>query len=173
MGHPAHSLWYYRQISANFLIVKSLVYIIGVDYAFGKPVHFELGRFVWLIEDIKEHDFLLTDEDPSTCVDLDLRAKNRLLKARVDQLDENFQFSIHSESVDSSKLKLWVIFSDMKKTFGGNILRSAQGKEEKNWFITFSDTFTWDSVALIGNWIESNNTLRLCDIEISIHPKGN
>ncbi len=141
-----------------------------MDYAYRKPVIIDME---FPIETSTTYRSILSDHDPLTCVDLDLRANNRFLKARVDQLDKNFQFSIHSESVDSSKLKLWVIFSDMKKTFGGNILRSAQGKEEKNWFITFSDTFTWDSVALIGNWIESNNTLRLCDIEISIHPKGN
>lgn len=143
-----------------------------MDYAYRKPVIIDVE---YPIETSTTYHSILSDHDPSTCVDLDLRGKNRFLKARIDQLDKDFSFSIYLESVDSSKLKkLWLIFSDMKKILRGNILRSsAQGKQEKDWLITFSDnTFTWDSVALIGNWIESNYTLRLCDIEISIHSKG-
>jgi len=148
-----------------------LVYIIGVDYAFGKPVHFELGRFVWLIEDIKEHDFLLTDEDPSTCVDFDLRFR-RYLSGRVAQIEEDFEFSFHVEYAVASQLELWIILSDRRQTHKISTHKFPKDPDS-NWNFLFSNPyFTWNVVALGGNWIESNSTLRLCDIEITIHSKG-
>ena len=150
MGHPAHSLWYYRQISANFLIVKSLVYIIGVDYAFGKPVHFELGRFVWLIEDIKEHDFLLTDEVPSTCVDFDLRF-HRYLSGRVAQIEEDFEFSFHVEYAVASQLDLWIILSDRRQTYKISTQKFPKDPDS-NWNFQFQ---THISLGMLSLWVET------------------
>ncbi len=147
-----------------------------MDYAYRKPVIIE-SEFP--TETSTTYKSLLSDHNRLTCVDFDLRV-DHVLKGRVDQIEnKNFEFSFLLESIEpfeqiassSPNLKLGVNISDSKaKHFRGNIMGS-KGEAGSNLFIALTDLIDWDFFLLTGSWIKSNSTLRLCDIELTIHPK--